>query len=117
MPKPSVFGTRLRMARDTRNLSQLELSDRSTIPAAMISHFETGVRTNASADNLVKLSNALDVSIDYLLGRTDDSTPRSGPAVAALLRSLGDASSDVIDSVVRIADTLREQSQDKRGKR
>lgn len=117
MPKPSVFGTRLRKVRDTRNLSQLELSQRSSVPVAMISHFETGVRTNASADNLVKLSNALEVSIDYLLGRSDDTTPRSGPAEAALLRSLGEASSHVIDSVVRIANTLIEQTQDKRGKR
>jgi transcriptional regulator with XRE-family HTH domain len=79
----------------------------------MISHFETGVRANASADNLVKLSNALEVSIDYLLGRTDDPTPRSGAVESALLRSLGDAPRDVIDSVVRIAETLMQQDREK----
>jgi transcriptional regulator with XRE-family HTH domain len=83
----------------------------------MISHFETGVRANASADNLVKLANALEVSIDYLLGRTDDLTPRAGGVEAALLRSLGDAPRDVIDSVVRIAQTLMQQNRDKERKR
>jgi transcriptional regulator with XRE-family HTH domain len=113
MPQPSRFGRRLRQVRDTRRLSQAELADRSKVPVAMISHFETGVRANASADNLVKLANALEVSIDFLLGRTDDPAPRSGAVEAALLRSLGDASSDVMDSVVRIAETLMKQDRDK----
>jgi transcriptional regulator with XRE-family HTH domain len=113
MPKPSPFGRRLRQVRTKRRLSQGELADRSGVPVAMISHFETGVRANASADNLVKLSNALEVSIDYLLGRTDDPAPRGGGVEAALLRSLGDAPRDVIDSVVRIAETLMQQDRKK----
>lgn len=117
MPEPSLFGRRLRQMRDSRRLSQLELSQRSKVPVAMISHFETGVRANASADNLVKLANALEVSIDYLLGRTDDLTLRAGGVEAALLRSLGDAPRDVIDSVVRIAQTLMQQNRDKERKR
>jgi transcriptional regulator with XRE-family HTH domain len=113
MPDPSIFGKRLRQARDLRQLSQGELAERSTVPVAMISHFETGVRGSASADNLVKLANALEVSIDYLLGRTEDATPRSGGVEAALLRSLGDASSDVIESVKRIAETLVNQDRER----
>lgn len=113
MPEPSNFGRRLRAARDMRRLSQGELSERSKVPAVMISHFETGVRASASADNLVKLANALEVSIDYLLGRTEDPTPRSGAVEAALLRTLGDAPRDVIDSVVRIAQTLVDQEREK----
>ena len=103
--KPS-FGKRLRQARDLRGLSQSELADRAKIPVAMISHFETGIRGSASADNLVKLANALEVSVDYLLRRTDDPSPRSGPVEVALLRSLGNASREQIDSVVRIAEAI-----------
>ena len=83
------------------------------MPVAMISHFETGVRVNASADNLKKLANALNVSIDYLLNRSDDPTPRDGPVQAALLRTLHDAPSNVLDSVVRIAETLMAQERDR----
>jgi transcriptional regulator with XRE-family HTH domain len=96
-----------------RRLSQGELTERSGVPAMMISHFETGVRKSASADNLVKLSDALEVSVDYLLGRSDDPMPSSGPVEAALLRTIGEAPSDVIDSVVRIAQTLVDQDREK----
>jgi transcriptional regulator with XRE-family HTH domain len=113
VPKASPFGIRLKAARNLRQLSQLELSERSKVPVAMISHFETGVRANASADNLKKLANALNVSLDYLLNRSDDPTPRDGPVQAALLRTLHDAPQDVMDSVVRIAETLMKQERDR----
>ncbi len=106
--KPS-FGKRLREARDLRQLSQSELGDRARIPVAMISHFETGVRGSASADNLVKLANALEVSVDYLLGRSDDPVPRDGAVQATLLRAPGGASLDQIQSVTRIAEALTEK--------
>jgi len=112
--KPS-FGRRLREARDLRQLSQAELAEKARIPVAMISHFETGVRGSASADNLVKLANALEVSVDYLLGRSDDPVPRDGPVQATLLRALGTASLDEIQSVTRIAEALKNKPVD-RGK-
>lgn len=105
MPEPSVFGRRLRQARDLRELTQAQLAAKSRVSAVMISHFETGVRPSASADNLVKLSNALEVSIDYLLGRTDDPVPCSGPVEAAL-RSLEKAPGHVLDTVLTIAESL-----------
>lgn len=113
-PKPS-FGRRLREARDLRGLSQSELADKARMPVAMISHFETGVRGSASADNLVKLANALEVSVDYLLGRSDDPVPRDGPVQATLLRALGSASLDQIESVTRIAEAITNKPPD-RGK-
>ena len=113
MPEPTPFGKRLREARDKRCFSQSELAEKARIPVAMISHFETGVRGNASADNLVKLANALAVSIDFLMGRTDDAAPRSGPVEAALFRALDNAPRDVIDSVVSIAETLAKRERDR----
>ncbi|WP_434478888.1 helix-turn-helix domain-containing protein [Gemmatimonas sp.] len=105
MSEPSVFGRRLRQARDLRELTQAQLAEKSRVSAVMISHFETGVRPSASADNLVKLSNALEVSIDYLLGRTEDPVPFSGPVEAAL-RSLERAPGHVLDTVLTIAESL-----------
>jgi transcriptional regulator with XRE-family HTH domain len=105
MPKPSVFGRRLREARELRNLSQADLAAKSGVPVAMISHFETGVRGSASADNLVKFSDALELSIDYLLGRTETTEP-SGGAVEAALRSLEDQSASVLEAVISMAESL-----------
>ncbi len=113
MAQKPLFGKRLREARDLRELSQSELADRARIPVAMISHFETGVRGSASADNLVKLANALEVSIDFLLGRADDPTPRDGPVQASLLRTLGNKSLAEIEAVTRIAEAMTNKSADR----
>jgi transcriptional regulator with XRE-family HTH domain len=56
--------------REKRTLTQAELGARAKIAAASISHFETGQR-QPSLDSLVKLADALDTSIDGLLGRAN----------------------------------------------
>lgn len=66
-----IFRERLRAARDLRGLSQGELAGRANMPPSSIAHFETGSR-KPSFDTLRKLANALEVTTDYLLGRTDD---------------------------------------------
>ena len=67
----AVFPERLRSAREHRELSQGELAERARLQASAVSHFETGGR-KPSFDNLKKLADALNVSTDYLLGRTSD---------------------------------------------
>jgi transcriptional regulator with XRE-family HTH domain len=62
---------RLRAAREMRKLSQAELAAKTGLPPSSIAHFEGGKR-KPSFDNLRKLSEALAVTTDYLLGRTDD---------------------------------------------
>ena len=105
MTEPSLFGQRLKALREVRGWTQAELGEKAKTPPAMISHFETGVRSSASADTLVKLANALRVSIDYLLGRTDDPTPIGG-RVEALLRRLNTASGTTIQAVEDVADAF-----------
>ena len=68
---PDPFPMRLRETREQRELEQASLSALSGIPATSISHFEAG-RRRPSLANLRNLADALKVSIDYLLGRTDN---------------------------------------------
>lgn len=72
------FPARLKDARDLRGLSQLDLAQEAGLQPSAVSHFETGNR-KPSFDNLRLLADALHVSTDYLLGRTD----RPDPAIAA----------------------------------
>lgn len=67
----SKFPEQLEKARRLRNLNQAELAKASSLQASAISHFETGSR-KPSFDNLRKLADALSVTTDFLLGRTDD---------------------------------------------
>ncbi len=70
--KPSdLFKERLRAARDLRKLNQNELALKAKLPPSSIAHFESGSR-KPSFDNLKRLASVLDVSTDYLIGRTDD---------------------------------------------
>jgi len=71
IPDGELFKKRLADTRKRRELSQEGLAKKAGLPATAISHFESGGR-KPSFDNLRKLADALDVSIDYLMGRTDE---------------------------------------------
>ena len=65
------FPNRLRAARERRGLSQGGVAARTGLQVSAVSHFETGGR-KPSFDNLRRLADALEVTTDYLLGRTGD---------------------------------------------
>jgi transcriptional regulator with XRE-family HTH domain len=65
-----IFKERLKEARTLRKLNQAELAAKAGLPPASVSHFESGPR-KPSFDNLKALAAALDVTTDYLLGRSD----------------------------------------------
>ena len=65
---PENFSERLKKIREEKGLSQSDLAKKADFQTAAISHFETGQR-KPSFDNLKRLVDALNVSIDYLLGR------------------------------------------------
>ena len=68
---PDPFPERLRTAREIRQLSQTALATQARLPQSSIAHFE-GSSRKPSFDNLRRLANALQVTTDYLLGRTDE---------------------------------------------
>lgn len=57
---------RLRLIREQHGLTQDELAQRVGMSLSQIHRLEKGSQPNA--DTLVKLAQALDVSVDYLLG-------------------------------------------------
>ena len=63
-----IFSKRLKHIREEKKLSQAELAQKAELQTAAVSHFETGQR-KPSFDNLKRLADALNVSVDYLLGR------------------------------------------------
>lgn len=62
------FSERLKKIREEKGLSQSDLAKKAGFQTAAISHFETEQR-KPSFDNLKRLADALNVSIDYLLDR------------------------------------------------
>lgn len=66
-----VFAQRLRTLRIEKNLTQQELADMIGTVKSTISQYETCKREPVLSI-LIKLANALDVSIPYLIGESDD---------------------------------------------
>ena len=79
-----VFAERLKSIRALRNLTQSELGEKSGLPTSSIAQFETNAR-KPSFETLRKLSKALEVSTDYLIGTTDE--PKTTEAGSVLFRS------------------------------
>ena len=82
----------MRKARKARKLSQSFLARCAGCGQEKISFYETG-KSKSQYQTLVRLANALQVSIDYLLGRTDEMNPKI---------TLGDVlKEDEIDLILR----------------
>ena len=62
---------RLKYLRTKNNISQLKLSIDLNLNQNSISRYETGVR-EADYKTLIKIADYFDVSIDYLLERTEN---------------------------------------------
>lgn len=65
-----MFGKRLKNLRENAGFTQEQLGKKLNVVKSNISMYENGTRI-PNADILEQLSKIFDVSIDYLLGKTD----------------------------------------------
>ncbi len=65
-----MFGKRLKILREKHHLSQQELGNKLSLAKQTISGYENGTR-KPDQDILVRFADYFEVSVDYLLGRTD----------------------------------------------
>lgn len=66
----AMFCERLKLARREKGMSQEKFSRRTGIGRPEIAKYENGIRQPAM-DNLMKLAQILDCSIDWLVGLED----------------------------------------------
>jgi transcriptional regulator with XRE-family HTH domain len=69
-----ILGERVKRSRMRLGWNQLELAEESGIPQQVISRLEHG-HQSIYIERLIELANTLNVSLDYLVGRTDDPEP------------------------------------------
>jgi len=109
---PATFPDRLRAARDLRKMSQSDLAEKAKLQPSAVSHFETGRRA-PSFDNLKALSEALQVTTDYLLGRVEE-PGATGAVVDQLFRHAENMSRDDLDTLMGLAEMLAKKSAEKK---
>lgn len=64
------FSERLKEIRIAKNISRKQLADALIVSVRLVSYWENGER-ECDFDTLIKISNYLGESIDYLLGKSD----------------------------------------------
>lgn len=97
--KGVIFIERLKQLREAKSLTQLRLAMELNVSQETISGYEIG-KAVPPAEMLVKLADALDTSVDYILGRTD---------IKSTLRA-----SELSEQEAEMLAILRKQPQDKR---
>lgn len=105
------FGSRLKKVRESRGLSQGDLAKKTGLQPSAVSHFETSTRS-PSFDNLRRLADALNVSTDYLLGRTAEAGV-AGPAVGRLFRHGQNLTDEDWQAMESMAEALAKKNKDK----
>ncbi len=68
------FGEKLKKARMDKGITQTELANLLEITQQGYANYENG-RREPDIKTLIRLANFFDVSLDYLIGATDDPTP------------------------------------------
>ena len=107
----NIFSERLRAARELRKLSQGDLATKTGFQPSAISHFETGNRS-PSFDSLKRLADALSVTTDYLLGRTDQAA-LAGPTAGRLFRHAEQFSEDDLNALESMAEVLARKNKER----
>lgn len=65
-----VFQDRLRQERENNHFTQRDMAERIGITQPSYIRYENG-KSEPTLENLVRIAEILDVSIDYLLGKSD----------------------------------------------
>jgi transcriptional regulator with XRE-family HTH domain len=108
-----IFKERLKAARALRGVSQTELAADAGLPPSSVSHFEAGAR-KPSFDNLKKLATALNVTTDYLLGRSG--TPDASATAGRLHKDMHLLTADDLKLTEEFVDLLLKRGQAKSDK-
>lgn len=66
----TIIGNRITILRTRKGITQKKLAQLSNITEASLSRYENGLR-EPKINTLIKLSDVLDSTVDYLIGKTD----------------------------------------------
>jgi transcriptional regulator with XRE-family HTH domain len=101
---------RIALLRTSRHYTQDEMSSLLGISRAALSHYEKG-RREPDYETLIKIADLFKVSLDYIMGRTDDPTVNMDSEVRQLADSL-ELSDDQIFSKLTLTIDGKELSPD-----
>ena len=96
---------RIKELRKSAKLSQEELAEKFGVERATISRWENQKHDPSIAD-LVRLADYFNVTVDYLLGKTNDPVPHLGKSGAVLAAHRENPFADVTDEEARMIEAV-----------
>lgn len=112
------LGEKLKGLRQKRDMNQTQLADASGITQATISRIESGEVKQLKSEALKKLAEALEVTVDYLVGKTNKLTPSdivdSDPTARQIFRGYDKLSPTEKNQVKDFVGFLEKQKKRKR---
>ncbi len=116
MNKP-LYAVRLAELRNGKGFTQQQVSDMTGLSRARLNNYEQGVR-EPDLDTVTKLADFFGVTVDYLLGRTDE--PGHVPAtlcidtelieLARKLKNLPEKDRKVVETIIKLNELTDEQA-------
>lgn len=85
--KTQLFSKRLRILRKNKNLTQAQLGNALNLENSTISSYERN-KIMPSSDVLLKIAKYFDVSVDYLIGNTDDMQGKSEKSIEEIMQDV-----------------------------
>ncbi|MFY0544722.1 helix-turn-helix domain-containing protein [Brevibacillus sp. H7] len=71
----SIVGQRIRVLREKREWTQIQLAEKLGIHNTVLSRVESGEKKSVDDSLISKAADIFEVSTDFLLGKTDDPAP------------------------------------------
>lgn len=103
------IGMRIKLARDMRNMSLQDVADLTGVARSTVQRYETGFIVNIKLPVIESIARALEVRPDWLIGKSDDMSPKSNTSPAKkgfAIPVLGRVAAGVpIEAVEEIIDT------------
>ena len=97
-----TLGERIKELRKMNQLTQVELAQKLNVTKGTVSTWETNSRT-PSFDTLEQLCDMFRVGMDYLMGRSDDDSPRAMPEEEMENLALSQVEDDLSEYAVKYA--------------
>lgn len=85
--KTQLFSKQLRILRKNKNLTQAQLGNALNLENSTISSYERN-KIMPSSDVLLKIAKYFNVSVDYLIGNTDDMQGKSEKSIEEIMQDV-----------------------------
>jgi len=116
MSDEKMLGKRLKKAREAKGLSQVGLAKALSVTSATINRYEQGIR-QPDPGTLHALADELEVSVDWLLGRTDDPKGHCAQVTTIAAHRADDPLAELPEEARRSVEDFIEYAKRKYGKK